>query len=126
MDDAAIRRLLTSRNGGIARSLARKSVAVESAWKQIATADGLVNTGRYRSSISWRLGQDGLGLFGKIGSAVSYAGLLEHGTKPHVIVPTRKKALMWKGAAHPVRAVHHPGTRAYNVGHRALRAASRA
>lgn len=126
MDEAAIRRLLTGRNSGVARVLARKSVAVESAWKQLATADGLVNTGRYRSSISWRLGQDGLGLYGEIGSAVPYAGLLERGTRPHTIVPRTKKALMWKGAAHPVRVVHHPGTRPYHVGRRALRVAVRA
>lgn len=41
----------------------------------------------------------------------SYAPYVEFGTKPHVILPTEKKALSWPGAAHPVRSVHHPGTK---------------
>jgi hypothetical protein len=121
MDEAALRRLLNGRQSGIARALARKALATESAAKQIATAEGLVDTGRYRSSIAWRLGEDGLGLYAEIGSAVKYAGYLERGTRPHVIRPRQKKALFWKGAEHPVRLVHHPGTRPYHVLKRALR-----
>lgn len=34
------------------------------------------------------------------------------GTRPHIILPRRKKALYWPGAAHPVRRVNHPGTKA--------------
>lgn len=34
----------------------------------------------------------------------------DEGTDPHVIRPKRKRALYWKGARHPVRVVHHPGT----------------
>lgn len=122
-NDAGVRRLLESPNGMVARDLARRAVRVESAAKQIATADGLVDTGRYRSSISWRLGVDGRGLFAEIGSAVPYARFLEEGTRPHVIVPRSKQALFWRGAQHPVKRVNHPGTRAYRVLTRALRAA---
>jgi hypothetical protein len=121
MDEAALRRLLNGRQSGIARALARKALATESAAKQIATAEGLVDTGRYRSSIAWRLGEDALGLYAEIGSAVRYSGFLEKGTRPHVIRPRQKKALFWKGADHPVRLVHHPGTRPYHVLKRALR-----
>jgi hypothetical protein len=121
MDEAALRRLLNGRQSGIARALARKALATESAAKQIATAEGLVDTGRYRSSISWRLGEDALGLYAEIGSAVPYAGYIEQGTRPHVIRPRQKQALFWKGADHPVRLVHHPGTRPYHVLKRALR-----
>lgn len=42
----------------------------------------------------------------------SYSRFVEFGTKPHVIVPKDKKALYWPGAAHPVRRVNHPGSRA--------------
>lgn len=42
----------------------------------------------------------------------SYAPYVEFGTAPHVILPKEKKALYWPGAAHPVRRVNHPGTRA--------------
>lgn len=123
MDEAALRRLLNGRQSGVARSLARKAVEVESIAKRIATSEGLVDTGRYRSSISWRLGVDSLGLFAEIGSAVPYAGYLERGTRPHEIRPRSKQALWWKGADHPVRVVHHPGTKPYRVLTRALREA---
>lgn len=35
------------------------------------------------------------------------------GTKgPYTILPRRKRALFWKGAAHPVKRVRHPGLKA--------------
>lgn len=34
----------------------------------------------------------------------------DEGTDPHTIRPRRKRALYWRGAAHPVRVVRHPGT----------------
>lgn len=126
MDEAALRRLLNGRNSGVARALARKAVATETAAKQIITAEGLVDTGRYRSSIAWRLGEDGQGLYALIGSKVPYAGFIEFGTRPHVIRPKTKRALAWKGAEHPVRLVHHPGTKPQHVLHRALRIGIRA
>lgn len=42
----------------------------------------------------------------------SYAPFVEFGTRPHVILPKDKQALFWPGAAHPVRSVNHPGTKA--------------
>lgn len=42
----------------------------------------------------------------------SYAPYVEFGTAPHVILPKDKKALYWPGAAHPVKRVNHPGTKA--------------
>lgn len=46
---------------------------------------------------------------------VKYGGYLEEGTPPHVIRPKNKKALFWSGAAHPVKKVNHPGTKAYPI-----------
>lgn len=43
---------------------------------------------------------------------VRYAIFVHEGTRPHDIYPVIKRALFWKGAAHPVKVVHHPGTRA--------------
>jgi hypothetical protein len=37
---------------------------------------------------------------------------LSEGTHAHIILPVEKQALWWPSAAHPVRMVHHPGTRA--------------
>lgn len=42
---------------------------------------------------------------------VEYGEVLEEGSKPHIIRPKNKKYLYWKGAAHPVKEVHHPGTK---------------
>lgn len=42
---------------------------------------------------------------------VDYGEVLEEGSKPHIIKPRTKKALYWKGASHPVKAVNHPGTK---------------
>jgi hypothetical protein len=41
----------------------------------------------------------------------SYARFVEFGTAPHTILPKNGKALYWAGADHPVRVVHHPGTK---------------
>ena len=46
---------------------------------------------------------------------VKYGAFLEEGTPPHIIRPKNKKALYWKGAAHPVKQVNHPGTKAYPI-----------
>ena len=45
---------------------------------------------------------------------------VREGTKPHVIVPRHKKALYWPGAAHPVKRVSHPGTKANPYHQRAV------
>lgn len=41
----------------------------------------------------------------------SYAPYVEFGTQPHTITAKNAKALSWPGAAHPVRSVHHPGSK---------------
>lgn len=33
------------------------------------------------------------------------------GTDPHVILPSKKRALFWPSASHPVKRVNHPGTK---------------
>jgi len=51
-------------------------------------------------------------IIGEWGSyQVNYARVVEFGMRPHIILPVNKKALYWKGAAHPVKVVHHPGTK---------------
>lgn len=47
-----------------------------------------------------------------IGTNLNYARYVSEGTRPHRIAAAPGRALYWKGAAHPVRAVNHPGTRA--------------
>jgi hypothetical protein len=121
--EAPLTLLLRGANGEVARDLAVRAVRVESAAKLIATTAPRVRTGRYRSSIGWRLGIDTLGLYAEIGSKVPYARILEDGSPPHEIRPRTKQALAWPGGQHPVKRVMHPGTRPYKVLARALQAA---
>lgn len=44
---------------------------------------------------------------------VDYGGILEEGSKPHII--EGNQYLYWKGAAHPVRRVNHPGTKGFHT-----------
>lgn len=46
---------------------------------------------------------------------VEYGEILEEGSKPHTIIPKNGKALYWKGAAHPVKKVNHPGTKGFKT-----------
>ena len=46
---------------------------------------------------------------------VDYGEILEKGQKPHDITPKNGKALYWKGAAHPMKKVHHPGTEGFHT-----------
>lgn len=71
-----------------------------------------VNTGRLRSSIRWAISHSSKGLVGTVGTDVDYALFVHEGTRPHVIEARDAQALYWKGAAHPVVRVNHPGTRA--------------
>jgi hypothetical protein len=121
--EVPLQRLLQGKDGTVARDLYRRGLKVQNAAKLTATSAPKVRTGRYRSSIALRLDRDSRGLFAEIGSKVPYALPLELGTPPRVIVPRRKKALAWPGGGHPVKRVRHPGTRAYRVLTRALRAA---
>ena len=44
-----------------------------------------------------------------IGPTVAHAAFVVKGTRPHMI--EGNPFLYWKGAKHPVRRVHHPGTK---------------
>jgi hypothetical protein len=51
-------------------------------------------------------------LIGKVYPTRKYAIFVHEGTRPHKIYPSTKQALFWRGAAHPVRSVNHPGNTA--------------
>jgi hypothetical protein len=50
-------------------------------------------------------------LWARLWPDIPYAIYVHEGTRPHVILPLRKRALYWPGAAHPVRSVQHPGSK---------------
>jgi len=82
-DLAALQRLLTSEQGPVARDLARRLIRCESAAKQNASGrpGPRVQTGRLRSSISWRLGEDRRSVYGDYGTGVEYGYYLETGLR---------------------------------------------
>lgn len=70
----------------------------------------LTDSSRLRNSIHFQVMAGGKGVEGF--TNVKGAALLQLGgqTKPHDIVPRKRKALFWPGAGHPVKVVHHPGS----------------
>lgn len=72
-------------------------------------------TSHARQSIHSGVNGRGRDLTIYLAHGVKYGAVLEEGSRPHVIRPKNKKALYWSGAAHPVRMVNHPGTRAHPV-----------
>lgn len=100
-NEAELQRLLKSQHGAVARDLSRRLVrCVNQAKRNASTPRGnavpnvtgpSVDTGRLRSSISWRLGEDSLGLYGDYGTGVPYGYWLEtglvNGTKYPFLLP---------------------------------------
>lgn len=92
--------------------------------KGVVKAAGAVVEQATRGNLPWRTGTlvktfgippEGLKierLVARVGPTVKYAVYVHEGTKAHTIYPKEKKALYWEGAAHPVRSVEHPGTKA--------------
>lgn len=109
---------LSGPNGVVAGDLVRRGLKVTNKAKQLVG----VRTGRLRSSIRGRMGRDSRGLVYVVGTDVSYALMHHDGTRPHIIRPKTKRVLYWKGARHPVREVHHPGTKGTKFLTRALEA----
>ena len=52
---------------------------------------------------------------GSLESDSPIAGVIEFGSRPHIIRPKNNKLLFWPGARHPVKEVKHPGTPAFRV-----------
>ena len=83
--------------------------SIEANAKSNLTKNKSVATGHLRRGIS----TDIKGLEATIHTSnIKYAPMVEYGTRAHVIKPKNKKVLYWKGAAHPVKQVNHPGSKA--------------
>lgn len=77
-------------------------------------------TAHARQGLHSGVDRDGTKLILYLSHGVEYGAYLEKGTPPHVIRPRGKEAggkdfLYWPGAPHPVRQVHHPGTKGYPI-----------
>ncbi len=67
-------------------------------------------TGRLKSAVFKSNYRTGGSVY--MGNGAPYFHWVLDGTRPHLIQFRNKQALFWKGAAHPVKSVHHPGTKA--------------
>lgn len=76
MDEAGLYELLDSENGPVGRDILRRTLAVEAR----AVALCPVDEGRLRASIDHEIGRDEHGLYGRVGTDVEYALLVERGT----------------------------------------------
>ena len=108
VQDEALRKALADPElvaGPVTDFLRRAGFTVERKAKELAPVD----TGRLRSSIESRAEPPRA----IIGTLVTYAPMVELGTKPHIIVPRYKKALAFNigGDRVIVRKVNPPGTR---------------
>ncbi len=106
--ERGLRRWVGGMSDDVRRAVERTRIDVQNEARRRAPVD----TGRLRSSIVSRVEGSGRQVGYVIGTNVNYAADVEYGTAPHVIKPTKKKALYWPGAAHPVASVNHPGTAA--------------
>lgn len=89
IDGPALDRLLQSPAGPVAKELSRRAVRVGAAAKHLCPVD----TGRLRSSITWRLAADARGLVALIGTNVHYAPHVEFGTSRARAQPFLRPAL---------------------------------
>ena len=112
-----LRGLITQRT--LYQAMQRSVLIVEGASKREAP----VKTGNLRRTITSRVEQGGKR--GVVGTNAPYARPVHDGQKKRDIYPSVKKALYWKGAAHPVRVVHRPAIKANPFFERAI-ASSRA
>lgn len=87
--------------GPIVQDLVRRAIRVEAAAKTNATRRPGPNviTGRLRSSITWRIGNDSQGPYVDIGTNVEYAPYVEFGHRntPHAY-PKRGGGVGWVGS----------------------------
>ena len=89
LDQANLTKLLESEQGPVGRELTRRTIKVDRSAKDRCPVD----TGRLRSSITWRLGRDGRGLLGIVGTNVAYAPHVEFGTVRQSAQPFLRPAL---------------------------------
>lgn len=126
LNAAGLQHVLAGPGGPVYRDLLQRAIRVETRAKLLASGrpGPNVDTGRLRASITHRIVVSPGGSYAEVGSAVEYAAFVEYGTRPHRIIARNAQALYWRGAAHPVRAVNHPGSRPYPFLRPALLAAA--
>lgn len=110
VDDQGLEKALLSKAGEVekrGRRLLNDLLDVAQRWVQ---SEAPRKTGRLKSSVKKQSSGSGGYVFVSKNIA-PYAFWVIDGTRPHTIIPKSGKALYWPGARHPVKKVHHPGTK---------------
>lgn len=75
-----------------------------------AVSEALTFSRRWKHKPQWRVERHGADQSDVVTDDEIFA-YQDQGTRPHVIVPSKKRALFWPSASHPVKRVNHPGTK---------------
>jgi hypothetical protein len=109
--DVKLQGFLNSRIAPVGRHLHKKGKLIERAAKRQVGVD----SGRLRKSIHMRHFVGATGQYVKITASTSYALAHHEGTKPHLIAPKKKDAVLRfsgrTGVSIHARIVRHPGTK---------------
>jgi HK97 gp10 family phage protein len=88
-DPAAMAKLLEDIDGPVGKDIQRRTIQVERAAKRLCPVD----TGRLRASITSTVAVDAQGLYGIVGTNVTYAAHVEFGTRNMAARPFLRPAL---------------------------------
>jgi len=98
-----------------ARALMLRAERLAKARVRSTTRKPNMGKGKYFRSIQSSFLDGGGSFTSKLESKSPVAGIIEFGSRPHIIRPKRNKLLFWPGAKHPVKEIKHPGTLAFRV-----------
>lgn len=109
-DPAGWEQLTRGRDDIIARDLAKRGERL----RLMAMRQAGKKTGKLAGSMRSNVSVDFRGIKVEVGSNVKHALMHHNGTRPHIIVPKRARALrfMQRGRIRYAQRVLHPGTRA--------------
>jgi HK97 gp10 family phage protein len=102
---AALARRVDQWSSSIGPALAVATLKAATVVTAAAKREAPVAKGRLRRSIAYQVAGDARYV---VAPHTDYAVPVHEGSKAYDIRPRGKKALFWKGAAHPVKVVHQP------------------
>jgi hypothetical protein len=115
--------LLKSPRGTVGQHMAATGGKVTREAQRLAASKLKRGTGRYQGSFRSRTISSSKGPRVRVENTAPYAGIIEKGSRPHIILPRRGRVLRFDAGGTTVftRRVDHPGTRPYRILETALR-----
>lgn len=115
--------LLKSPRGTVGQHMQATGTKVTREAQRLAGSKLKRHTGRYQGGFRSRTISSSKGPRVRVENSAPYAGIIEKGSRPHIILPRRGRVLRFDvdGKTVFARRVDHPGTRAYRILETALR-----